>query len=328
MAQQPRARSARTRSRVRWAVVAVLAGLLLGGCAGALDPAGPVASRQRWLFLVALVVAAIVSVGVLGATVQALRTRVGLRDADRFVVLGGLVMPTVVLMAVMGLTFAVLAAEQPDEALVDEALVVEVVGHQYWWEVHYPDSEVVTANEIHIPVDRPVRFVVTTDDVLHSVWVPELGGKVDMVPGRTNEVVLQADDPGRYEGACAEFCGLQHAKMRFHVVADPPDEFAAWLDQQAAPAEVDPRAMEAFTASSCAACHAIRGTDAAGELGPDLTHFGSRPFLGAGILANDRENLRQWVPATQSLKHGSLMPDLPQAEDDVELLVDMLLELQ
>ena len=308
----------------RRVAVAVAAGLLLGGCAGALDPAGPVAQRQRWLFLVALGTAGVIAVGVIGATVWALRTRDGLRDGDRFVVLGGLVMPTVVLMAVMGLTFAVMAAELP----TDGELVVEVEGNQYWWEVRYPDTGVVTANEIHVPVDRPVRFRVTTDDVLHSFWIPELGGKVDMVPGRTNEVVLQADEAGLYEGACAEFCGLQHAKMRIHVVAEPADEFAAWLDEQAEPAEVEPEAMQAFNENSCAACHTIRGTSASGRLGPDLTHFGSRRFLGAGILVNNRENLRQWVPAAQTLKYGVLMPDLPQAEDDLDLLVEMLSELQ
>lgn len=324
MAQHARASGGFMGAGIRRVVAAVAAGLLLGGCAGALDPAGPVADRQRWLFLVALVIAGVITVGVVGATLRALRSRDGLRDGNRFVVLGGLVMPTVVLMGVMGLTFVVLADELP----ADDELVVEVEGNQYWWEVRYPDAGVVTANEIHVPVDRPVRFVVTTDDVLHSVWVPELGGKIDMVPGRTNEVVLQADEAGLYEGACAEFCGLQHAKMRFHVVAEPADEFAAWLDEQAEPAEVGRAAMQALTENSCAACHTIRGTSATGQLGPDLTHFGSRLFLGAGILVNNRENLQEWVPATQSLKHGALMPDLPQAEDDLDVLVDTLMGLQ
>lgn len=302
----------------------VMAGPVLGGCAGALDPAGPVADRQRWLFLVALAVATVIAVGVGWLTVHALRSREGLADGNRFVLLGGLVMPTLVLMALMGVTFSVLAEEVPGERLV-----VEVTGHQYWWEVRYPEGDVVTANEIHLPVGQPVRVVVDTDDVLHSVWVPELGGKIDMVPGRTNEVVLQADEPGTYEGYCTEYCGLQHAKMRFHVIAEPAEDFGAWLDAQAGPASVDDAAaMQAFRENSCAACHAIRGTDAAGTLGPDLTHFGSRQHLGAGILENDRETLTEWIPATQSLKHGSLMPDLPQAEDDLDLLVDLMLELE
>lgn len=307
----------------RWTAVAVVA-LALSGCAGALAPAGPVAARQRWLFLVALAVATLITLGVGVLTVRAVRSRAGLADGNRFVLLGGLVMPTVVLMALMGVTFTVLAEEVPGDRLV-----VEVTGHQYWWEVRYPDGEVVTANEIHIPVDQPVRFVVDTDDVLHSVWVPELGGKIDMVPGRTNEVVLQADEAGSYEGYCAEYCGLQHAKMRFHVIAEPAEEFDAWLAAQAQPASVDDsRAMQAFHENSCAACHAIQGTDATGTLGPDLTHFGSREHLGAGILENDRESLREWIPATQSLKHGSLMPDLPQAEEELDLLVDLMLELE
>lgn len=299
------------------------AALLLSGCAGALDPAGPVAARQRWLFLLALGIAAAVITGVVALTIHALRSSSAPGDGHRFVLLGGLAMPTVVLMGLMGVTFTVLAEE-----VSGEPLVVEVTGHQYWWEVRYPDSGVVTANEIHVPVDRPVRFVVDTDDVLHSVWVPELGGKIDMVPGRVNEVVLQADEPGTYAGACAEFCGLQHATMRFHVVAEPAEDFESWLAAEGEPAEVGDEAMAAFRENSCAACHTIRGTDADGELGPDLTHFGSRQFLGAGILDNDRETLQQWVPATQSLKHGSLMPDLPQAEDDLDLLVDLMLELE
>ena len=308
-------------SRVVPPVVAVL---LLGGCAGALDPAGPVAARQRWLFLVAVVTATVIALVVAGLTVRALRSRTGLADGNRFVLVGGLVMPTVVLMAMMGVTFTVLAEEVPGDQLV-----VEVTGHQYWWEVRYPDGDVVTANEIHIPVDRPVRFVVDTEDVLHSVWVPELGGKIDMVPGRTNDVVLEADEAGAYEGYCAEFCGLQHAKMKFHVIAEPAEDFDAWLAEQAEPAAVDGgRAMQAFHENSCAACHTIRGTDATGMLGPDLTHFGSRRHLGAGILENTRENLTDWIPATQSLKHGALMPDLPHAEDDLDVLVDLMLELE
>ena len=306
-------------------VAALLTGAaLLGGCAGALDPAGPVAQRQRWLFLLALGVAAVIATGVVAVTVHALRTHDGLADGDRFVTHWGLVMPTLVLLGIMGVTFSVLATDTPGEELV-----VEVTGHQYWWEVTYPDSGVVTANEVHVPVDRPVRFVVHSEDVLHSFWVPELGGKVDMVPGRTNEVVLQADEPGTYRGACAEYCGLQHAKMLFHVVAEPSADFDAWLAAQAEPAAVDDaRFLEAFTENSCAACHTIRGTAANGELGPDLTHFGSRSHLGAGILENNPENLSGWIPAAQSLKRGAQMPDLPQARDDLDLLVDTLLELE
>lgn len=264
-------------------------------------------------------------------TVVALRSDRAPADGDGFVVRWGLVGTTVVLLAVMGVSFAVLADELPTG---EDTLTVEVVGHQYWWEVTYPGAdgaggEVVTANEIHVPVGEPVRFVLTTADVLHSVWVPSLGGKVDMVPGRTNELVLQADEAGLHEGYCTEFCGLQHARMKFHVVAEPREEFEAWLAAQAEPAQVgDARALAAFEENSCAACHAIRGTDAAGQLGPDLTHLASREFIAAGVLRNDEENLRAFVPAAQSFKHGALMPDLPQAVDDLDVLVELLQDLE
>jgi cytochrome c oxidase subunit 2 len=305
--------------------VLVLASATLGGCAGALDPKGPAAASRETLFLAALAVAVAVIVLVTWLTVRAARSEHALGErADRFVLLGGLVMPTVVLMAFMGYSFSVLA-DVPD----GDRLRIELVGHQYWWEVRYPDTGLVTANEIHVPTGRPVEFVVTTDDVNHSVWIPELGPKIDMIPGRVNEVVLQADEPGSYLGHCAEFCGLQHAKMKFHVVAEEPDRFEAWLAAEAEPARFSSAAaQQAFTENSCAACHTVRGTDAAGEIGPDLTHFASREFFGAGVVPTTRDNLLEFVPAYQSLKHGALMPDLPQAAGDLELLVDTLLELE
>lgn len=312
------------RLRPRLLLVGAVA-LSASGCAGALDPRGPAAASRETLFLVALVIAVLVIIAVTWLTLHAMRSERPLGDrADRFVVVGGLVVPTVILLAVMGYSFSVLADEP-----AGEQLTVEVVGHQYWWEVRYPDSDVVTANEVHVPTGRPVRFVVTTDDVLHSFWVPELGPKVDMVPGRINEVVLQADDAGTYFGHCTEFCGLQHAKMKFHVVAEDQGAFDDWLAAEAAPATFpSAQAEQAFMENSCAACHTIRGTDANGDLGPDLTHFAAREFFGAGVIETNRENLAEFVPAFQSLKHGSLMPDLPQAAPDVDLLVDTLLELE
>lgn len=287
-------------------------------------PVGPDAASRRTLFLVALAVAVVVIVVVTWLTVRAVRSQEPLGDAGRFVVVGGLVVPTVILLAVMGYSFTVLA-----DQVEGEPLTVEVIGHQYWWEVRYPDSGVVTANEVHVPVDRPVRFVVTTDDVLHSFWVPELGGKIDMVPGRVNETTLRADEPGRWLGHCTEFCGLQHARMRFHLVAEPAEDFEAWLAAEAEPARFpSAEAEQAFTEYSCAACHTVRGTPANGTLGPDLTHFAAREFFGAGIVETTRENLTEFVPAYQSLKHGALMPDLPQAGPDLDLLVDTLLELE
>jgi cytochrome c oxidase subunit 2 len=192
-------------------------------------------------------------------------------------------------------------------------LTVDVVGHQWWWEARYPASGVVTANEIHIPVGARVRAVVTTDDVIHSFWVPELNRKIDMIPGRRNEILLDADSAGVYRGQCAEFCGLQHAHMAFLVYADPPARFRAWLAAQRSPARAPPGALAAhgravFLSESCGDCHTIRGTSADGEVGPDLTHLASRQTLAAGTIPNRPPDLSGWIEDPQHVKPGNRMP--------------------
>jgi cytochrome c oxidase subunit 2 len=247
------------------------------------------------------------------------------------VTLGGAVFPAIVLVAVFGVTLATMSAVARPPA--SDELVVEVIGRQFWWEVHYPNQQVTTANEIHIPVGQPVEIRLEAIDVIHSFWVPQLHGKLDMIPGRTNRYWLQADRPGEYRGLCAEFCGIQHANMQFIVVAEAPQAFDAWLARQTEPAAepADPEARQGrdiFLGSTCAQCHAVRGTSATADLGPDLTHLADRRTLGAGTLANDRDNLAKWLVDSQSVKPGNLMPNSSLSDADLQALVAYLESLK
>lgn len=319
----------RARSRTVPLAAAGMVALAGAGCTGTLDPRGPSAGRQYGLFMVSVVVAGIVVVVVLALMAVSLRRhRPGLRG-DRFVVVGGLLIPSLVLAGIMLATFVVLA-EEPD----DGDMVIEVVGHQYWWEVVYPDGPggepVVSANEVHLPADTPVQLRLTADDVIHSLWVPELGGKIDMVPGRTNTLVLEGDTPGTYWGRCAEYCGLQHTHMLFQAVVHPPGEFESWLANEAeGVATDDVEALQAFDRNACAACHTLRGTEADGQVGPDLTHVGSRERIGAGVLEHTPGNLGSWIRDPQEHKPGAEMPPIPTLTDDeLDDLVDYLQSLQ
>lgn len=198
-----------------------------------------------------------------------------------------------------------------------DALRIEMTAQQWWWQARYLDAagapEFTVAGDLHLPVGRPVVIALKSTDVIHTFWVPSLHGKKDMLPGRSTELALRADRPGTYRGACAEFCGLQHALMAFSVTVQPPDEYEAWRAAQAAPAGA-PATVEAqrgralFESLNCAGCHTVRGTPAQGTLGPDLTHVGSRPMLAAGTVPRTREHLAAWIVDPQSLKPGSTMP--------------------
>jgi cytochrome c oxidase subunit 2 len=206
---------------------------------------------------------------------------------------------------------------------------VRAVGWQWWFEYRLDDGA-VTANELHLPVGVPIRIELTSGDVIHAFWVARFGWKRDMIPGRLNVLPVRVDQPGTYEGACAEYCGQQHAWMRIRVVADPPEAFEAWLARQRAPA--DPPADEAagrgqavFLANTCVNCHTVRGTAAAGRVGPDLTHFGERTTLGAGVAENTAEELRRWLRDPHRLKPGALMPSYPNlADEELDALVAYL----
>jgi cytochrome c oxidase subunit 2 len=215
----------------------------------------------------------------------------------------------------------------------EQALSIHIIGHQWWWEVEYedgtPSQRMLTANEIHIPVGRPVVFKVTSRDVIHSFWVPNLDGKRDLIPGYTTAIWLQATRPGLFRGQCAEFCGLQHAHMAIDVTAEPEDAFNRWLDARRAAASAptgdrERRGHDVFMAARCAGCHTIRGTDANGRVAPDLTHIASRDSIGAGTLPNTPEHLAGWLVNPQASKPGNQMPPNPLASDDMQALVAYL----
>ncbi|MDR7381034.1 cytochrome c oxidase subunit II [Promicromonospora iranensis] len=263
----------------------------------------------------------------------------------------GAVVPALIIIGVMADSVLVLRDTGSASSAAD-ATVVEVDGKQYWWEVRYPEQGVETANEIHIPTGQDVRVELTSTDVIHSFWVPQLSGKVDLVPGETNVLTLSADEPGTYWGQCAEYCGLQHAWMRFVVVAHDEPEYAGWLEAQARPAEpADPAegdgddvesgpgpasgpvsdvaaGREIFMSSSCVYCHTVAGTEAQGTLGPDLTHLASRQMIGAGVLPNDRESLARWIEHPQDVKPGNAMPGTELEDDELDDLITYLESLE
>jgi cytochrome c oxidase subunit 2 len=253
------------------------------------------------------------------------------RSGKLLVVVGGAVIPALVVVALFAVTVDTLPATSPPRGPTQ--LTIDVVGHRWFWEVRYPARKVTTANEIHIPARRAVEVKVSTGDVIHSFWVPRLNRKIDMIPGRVNSLLLRAERPGVYRGQCAEFCGLQHANMAFLVVAHEPDDFGRWLDREARPA-AEPRTAErergreVFLGSACGFCHTIAGTSAAGDFGPDLTHFGSRRTIAAGTIANTRGNLAAWILDPQHFKPGNLMPSSKLAGQDLEALVDYLESLE
>lgn len=291
-----------------------------------IDPAGPKAAAVNdfWSFLI--VTSTIVFVVVVGALLYgALKRRrdphepAVAADAEHRIgrVVAGAVGATALILAVFltlnwRLERAIAAPKQAN------VLTIDVIGRQWWWEIQYPDSLtpsnwISTANEVHIPVNRPVRLRMTSRDVIHSFWVPSLSGKKDLVPGRVTETWFQADSPGVYRGQCAEFCGHQHANMALLVVAHRPDEFHEWVAAQRAPASepydsLRQAGKQVFLAGSCSLCHAIVGTPAGGRIGPDLTHIGSRRTIAAGTLPNTRGHLAGWILDPQRIKPGVYMP--------------------
>jgi cytochrome c oxidase subunit II len=239
----------------------------------------------------------------------------------------------VVLLALFGGSVATGRALGTLGAAPGEPVKIKVVGHQWWWEVQVVDHDVsqtvTTANELHLPVGKPVELQLESRDVIHSFWVPALDGKRDLIPGYKNVITVRADRPGIYAGRCAEFCGAQHANMALTVVAQPPAAFEAWLEAQraAAAAPAGPTAAhgrEVFLQSACPLCHTISGTLAFGKWGPDLTHVGSRRALAAGALFNDRRALERWLDDPQVIKPGNHMPIVALRPEDRRDLVAFL----
>lgn len=294
---------------------------LLAGCSGdqsALAPMGPDAARIFDLAGILFVGAGVVVLLVLGALWLAMRGSPAARRwiaTDKAVIVGGIAFPTAVLAALLVYGVWVMRVNI-GPAGASPSLRIEVVGEQWWWRVAYRGAEgrrIESANEIRIPVGREVEFRLTSADVIHSFWVPSLGGKLDMIPGRATFLRLAADRPGVYRGQCAEFCGGAHALMAMEVVALPEADFAAWLAAEAAPApepagEIERRGRGLFLAAGCGACHALRGTAANGMIGPDLTRVGGRRFIAAATLPTSRENIARVIVDGQHIKPGNGMP--------------------
>jgi cytochrome c oxidase subunit II len=242
---------------------------------------------------------AIVAIAVFGRT-----SRVSSRA---WIVGGGLALPTLVLGALLVYALRVGEALSID---VDCSVTVRIVAKRWWWEVRYvqPGGDVVSANELHLPAGRRVKLELETSDLIHSFWVPSLAGKVDMIPGRVNHLVVEAIRTGVYRGQCAEYCGAQHALMALNVVVHEGADFDRWLESESRPAMATEEAAHRFAASGCATCHTVRGTSATGREGPDLTHVASRTTLGAGTLPMSRGALAGWIADSQGIKPGNLMP--------------------
>jgi cytochrome c oxidase subunit 2 len=289
----------------------------LSGLQSALNPFGPEARAIREIAWVLFAGAGFILALVVALAWLALRGPRPWLGSKRAVIAGGVVMPVVVLSALM--LYTVRAAPRAT-ASPAPALIVEVVGYQWWWRLNYLDAQgrldFTTANELRLPVGRPVELRLRSGDVLHSFWVPALAGKLDLVPGKDNRLTVQADHAGAYRGQCAEYCGGPHAQMAMWVLAEEGAAFEQWRNAQRLPhrAQTDARtdalarAGERLFMAHCAACHTVRGTGAAGQLGPDLTHLASRRSLGAGILPNDPASLAGWISSNQHLKPGNLMP--------------------
>jgi cytochrome c oxidase subunit 2 len=319
----------------------LVAALALAACSddspSALDGKGPEARRIAGVSWLMFGLAAVVYVLVAGFNVMAI-VRGRRRPADdanparqpkddTFICFGGIVAPVVILAVLAVVT---IRTTQDLRAVEQGELRIQVAAKRWWWDVRYPDAGVATANEIHIPAGRPIDIELTSDNVIHSFWVPELAGKVDTIPGQVNHLRLKAVEPGTYRGACAEYCGIQHANMSYLVIADPPAEFDRWLTRRSSSAGLTPGSEQAargqvvFNRESCAGCHAVRGTQATATVGPDLSNFGERQSIGSLTVPNTPENLSRWVAEPEKVKPGNLMPPTALSPDDLAAVVAYL----
>ena len=320
----------------RMTVVVIAVAWLASGCGGpspsTLDPQGPkartVAGSWWLLFGVAATVCVII---IVLAVVPVLRrhrvtsTKPG--DGMRVVLVCGVILPAIVFASTFALAVRDIAVTS--QPATSPRTTIEVIGHQWWWEVRYQHGPAVTANEIHVPVGADVRLRLQTADVIHSFWVPQVMPKMDLLPRRVNVTWLRVNRAGRYRGECAEYCGLQHAHMAFTLVAESPSAFDSWLRRNTADAPTPTssqalRGRQVFTSSTCATCHTIRGTSAHGKVGPDLTHVGGRARLAAGAIPNDTGHMAGWIANSQAVKPGNKMPPQRLSADDLRAVVAYL----
>jgi cytochrome c oxidase subunit 2 len=317
---------------------------LFQGVHGMLDGASAKARETEWLYWVIFWICLAVYILVICAfTRAAAKTRVmsskplpiitnpeGDRRAAWAV---GSALGLTVLTLFVVLFLSVATGKKVEGLTSKNPVTIDVTGHQWWWEIRYPDTQadqtVTTANEIHVPIDTPVVILTHSADVIHSFWPPNLSGKRDLLPGYSSAFWFKVEKPGVYRGQCAEFCGLQHAHMGFSVIAEPADDFAAWKQQQVKPAQ-DPagteqtRGREVFLTHACVLCHTVRGTVASSNYGPDLTHIASRQMIAAETLRNTPGNLAGWIVDPQGIKPGNKMAPNPLASDDLEALITYL----
>ncbi|MDF1587046.1 cytochrome c oxidase subunit II [Rhodospirillales bacterium YIM 152171] len=304
--------------------------MFLGSCSGrqsALDPAGVEAEKMAELFWLMAGGAALIWVLVLGTAFYATRVRPrphGEHVGRMLILGGGVAFPLVVLTSLLIYGLALM----PELRAPGDGLKIRVSGEQWWWRVAYyrpgSDAPVHAANELRLPLGQRVELELDSPDVIHSLWIPPLAGKVDMIPGRTTRLVLEPTRTGTFRGVCAEFCGASHALMAFMVEVMEPEAFAAWLESEAAPARPAKDALarqgaDLFLELGCGACHTVRGTEARGPVGPDLTHVGSRLSLAAGIMPNEPDAFARWIAEAEEIKPGSRMPSfnmLPARELD------------
>lgn len=323
---------------VRLGTLLAVAGVL-SACEGrqsVLDPAGADARAlydlARVMFIAALVLW--LMVGALFLFVTRIHpTEMSRRTGEMLIVGGGVIFPVLLLGALLIYSLPLMAPQRT----ADDGMRVHVTAEQWWWRVEYelPDGRrVISANELRLPVGQRTGLALNADKVIHAFWVPALGGKVDMIPGRETFLSLLPEKAGRYRGQCAEFCGASHALMAFETVAMTPDDFDDWLVAEARdaapPASADAETgQRVFTREGCGACHSIRGTGAIGRVGPDLTHFGGRTSLGAGILSVTREDLMRWIAHTEDLKPEVAMPSYSHlSTGDLNALASYLTGLQ
>ncbi len=339
MSQRTRIGQSYHHARRLGAILAVLLGLVpslaLAQHPGSVfDGATPQARSISDYFVLVLILAAVVFVIVEGLLVYVL-LRFRARPGDgrprpvfekQHLEITWTVIPILLVALLFVLMLPVMGAA---EDAPPDAYTVTAIGHQFWWEFRYPEQNAIAANEMHIPVGEKIRLRLQSADVIHSFWIPRLNGKLDLIPGQTNEWVLEADTPGEYMGQCAELCGVQHAWMLLRVFAQPRPEFDAWVAQQAQPAAAptDPTAQqgaEIFRQQACGNCHTISGSHDPGGVAPNLTHVGSRTTLAAGALTNTAENMRRWIHNPQDIKPGANMPTFKLSDAELNAVVTYL----